>query len=422
MSKANYGMIATTATDKKLGSAAQDKLAASTWLGCLLLILVPGHWLAAQGPSGGFFIPGDAKAGMQTFFDKGCARCHSVLGEGGNTAPDLARAPSGHLSAAELVAAMWNHAPPMWEKMRQEKLTPPAFTESEMSNLFAFLYSVRSLDEPGDAERGRRLLFEKQCLQCHAVAGQGGGTGPDLRDWASYRNPVSWIQAMWNHAPAMQALMEERGLPWPEFRGNDVADLIAYIRTQATNPRQHVYLQPANPNVGRKLFRQKGCTNCHSLRGAAGARAPNLQTRSLPRTLGQFAGLMWSHSPEMWASMQAQNIPRPRFSNKEMADLVSYLFAQRYFEPSGNPARGARVFEVKGCASCHTGAGLGPALSSWRGRVSPIALATAMWNHGPVMLERMREEQIPWPLFRPGEMVDLMEFLNRGARVRARRP
>jgi cytochrome c len=129
----------------------------------------------------------------------------------------------------------------------------------------------------------------------------------------------------------------------------------------------------------------------------------------------------------MWASMRAQQIPRPRFSNKEMADLIAYLFAERYFEASGSPTAGARVFEVKGCASCHkeSSEGLGPSLSIWRGQVSPAALATAMWNHGPVMLERMREQRMPWPLFRPEEMVDLMEFLNRGAHTtqpRARRP
>ena len=92
----------------------------------------------AQVRGGAYFLSGDAKAGMQAFFDKGCARCHAVLGEGGRTAPDLGRAPSGHLSAAELVAAMWNHAPAMWEKMRVQHLPPPKFTESEMTNLFAF--------------------------------------------------------------------------------------------------------------------------------------------------------------------------------------------------------------------------------------------------------------------------------------------
>ncbi|MFQ5663299.1 MAG: c-type cytochrome [Terriglobia bacterium] len=416
-------MTATTATARLRRWGGRGRLPGMVCLLALPLILVTGVWLAARAPGGGgYFVPGDAKAGLKTFFDKGCGRCHAVLGEGGRSAPDLARAPAGHLSAAGLVAAMWNHAPAMWGKMRQEKVTLPAFTESEMANLFAFLYSVRSMDEPGDAERGRELFFEKRCLQCHRVGKQGGRTGPNLRTWASYRNPVSWVQAMWNHAPAMQALMEERGLPWPEFQGNEVADLIAYIRTQATNPRRHVYLEPADPEVGRKLFRQKGCANCHAVRGPAGSGVPDLGRRPLARTLGQFAGSMWNHSPAMWASMQAQHIPRPQFSNKEMADLVAYLFAERYFEPSGSTVRGARVFEVKGCASCHlrSGEGLGPDLSSWRGRVSPIALATVMWSHGPVMLERMQEQQLPWPLFRPGEMVDLMEFLNQGAR--ARRP
>jgi hypothetical protein len=48
--------------------------------------------------------------------------------------------------------------------------------------------------------------------------------------------------------------------------------------------------------------------------------------------------------------------------------------------------------------------------------VSPVGLATAMWNHGPVMLGRMRERQMLWPLFWPREMVDLMEYLNGGQR------
>ena len=381
-----------------------------------LLIELGGFEAKPQGP-GAYFIPGDPKAGIQTFFQKGCAKCHAVLGEGGRTAPDLARAPGAHLSAAELVAAMWNHAPAMWERMRMERLAAPKFSESEVANLFAFLYSVRSLDEPGDPERGRRLLSEKRCLNCHAVSGRGERLGPDLKNWASYRNPVSWVQAMWNHAPAMQALMAERGWDWPEFRGEDVADLIAYIRTLAPNARARVYLRPADAQAGRQLFRQKGCIACHPVRGGGGGRAPDLSAHALPRTLGQFAGLMWNHAPSMWATMQAQHVPRPQFSNKEMADLIAYLFAERYFEVMGNTERGQRLFMDKGCAGCHTigaGAGLGPDLALWRGGASPIPLATALWNHGPLMFERMRQQQMSWPIFRPGEMMDLMEYLNQG--------
>ena len=369
--------------------------------------------------AGAYFLSGDAKAGMQAFFDKGCARCHAVLGEGGRSAPDLARAPAGYLSGAELVAAMWNHAPAMWEKMRAQHVAPPKFTESEMTNLFAFLYSVRTLDEPGDAERGRKLLSEKKCLDCHAIAGQGGRAGPDLKNWASYRNPVSWIQAMWNHAQPMEAMMAQRGVSWPQFEGNDMADLMACIRSLATTPRGHVYLRQANAEAGRLLFREKGCVGCHAIRGTGGGRAPDLGARSLPRTLGQLAGLMWNHAPAMWASMRAQHVPRPQFSNQEMADLISYLFAERYFDRTGNAERGRRRFEEKGCGNCHKPGGLGPDLSHWRGGGSPIPVATALWNHGPLMLERMKERLVAWPRFRPGEIADLLDFLSRGQASRA---
>lgn len=382
-----------------------------------ILILQPKGLSAQALSSGAYFIPGDAKAGIQTFFQKGCAKCHSVLGEGGRTAPDLARAPGSHLSAAELVAAMWNHAPPMWEKMRLEQVAPPKFNQTEMANVFAFLYSVRSMDEPGNPDRGRQLLSEKRCLNCHAVAGAGGRVGPDLTTWASYRNPVSWVQAMWNHAPAMQTLMSERGWSWPEFRGEDVADLMAYLRTLPPSPKGRVYLRPADSQEGRQLFRQKGCITCHPVRGAGSGRAPDLSAHALPRTLGQFAGLLWNHAPSMWISMRAQQVTRPQFSNKEMADLIAYLFAERYFEVMGNSGRGKRMFSDKGCSSCHTvgeGVSLAPELARWRGGASPIPLAAALWNHGPRMFERMREQQISWPLFRPGEMVDLMEYLNEG--------
>lgn len=359
-----------------------------------------------------YFVPGNPKAGMQAFLDKGCARCHSVLGEGGRTAPDLARAPAGHLSATEVVAAMWNHAPAMWQRMELERLATPKFAGEEMTNLFAFLYSVRSLDEPGDAERGRKLLADKKCLECHALPPSGDRIAPDLRNWTSYRNPVSWIQAMWNHGLAMHDKMAARGLTWPKFDQSEMADIIAYIRTLGGASRTRVHLRLANPEAGAQLFASKGCAACH-----AGGRAPDLGTQPMPRTLGQFAAHMWNHAPAMWAGMQARRIQPPQFSNHEMADLIAYLFTQRYFEARGSADRGRRVFHDKGCGGCHSpgsGSARGPNLAQWRGAARPVRLAAALWNHGPLMLGNMRQQHIPWPRFRAEEVAHLMEFLDRG--------
>ena len=109
-----------------------------------VLVAVP---LRAQG-GGGYFIPGDPKAGMHSFFDKGCARCHSALGEGGHSAPDLARAPAGHLGSAELLAAMWNHAPQMHSTMAERSTFWPKFEPGEMRHLAAYLRTLPGTAAP----------------------------------------------------------------------------------------------------------------------------------------------------------------------------------------------------------------------------------------------------------------------------------
>jgi hypothetical protein len=34
---------------------------------------------------------------------------------------------------------------------------------------------------------------------------------------------------IWNHVPQMKAAFAEEGIPFPEFKGNQMADLIAYL-------------------------------------------------------------------------------------------------------------------------------------------------------------------------------------------------
>ena len=72
------------------------------------------------------------------------------------------------------------------------------------------------------------------------------------------------------------------------------------------------------------------------------------------------------------------------------------------------------VFVNKHCSSCHVKDAKTGDLSRLKGQISPIFMAEAMWNHGPVMLERMRKAGIPWQKMDGKEMVDLMEYLNLG--------
>src|SRR3970040_2273727 len=66
----------------------------------------------------------DPKEGIKVFRSKGCAQCHPVLGERARIGPNLSRTPSAG-NDLKLAAAMWSHAPQMWQRMYQEHVQPP---------------------------------------------------------------------------------------------------------------------------------------------------------------------------------------------------------------------------------------------------------------------------------------------------------
>lgn len=95
----------------------------------------------------------------------------------------------------------------------------------------------------------------------------------------------------------------------------------------------------------------------------------------------------------------------------------------------GDPARGARLWQSKRCADCHSYAGRGgedaPALDYMRGHMSAREIADMsgqVWDHLPAMLSHFREEKIPLPTFTQGEMADLIAFLHSGKGAKAGAP
>ncbi len=92
----------------------------------------------------------------------------------------------------------------------------------------------------------------------------------------------------------------------------------------------------------------------------------------------------------------------------------SGIFAQEPFLPD-NPLKGARVFEQKGCISCHAIYGDGGKIAADLGndqfKGGFLKMASAMWNHFPNMKSAIREKNIEIPSFTPQEMEDLYAYL-----------
>jgi mono/diheme cytochrome c family protein len=368
------------------------------------------------------YMVGDPHTGSRLFFDKeGCAHCHAVNGFGGKLAPDLGYTGTPQAGINQLVSTMWNHAPRMWERMRAEKVSFPDLCNEEMEHLFAFLYTARYVDEPGNERKGQALFSEKGCVRCHSVRGVGADTGPDLATVKGIDTPIRWTQAMWNHAPAMEKAAGQMGVEWPHFENREMNDLLAYVRANSNAARRETELLPADPGRGWQVFRSKSCIACHAVKGKGGHVGPELGPRQqLPLSVVQFSGLMWNHSPEMWRVPEAKSLARPTFQGREIADLVAFLASLRYFEPTGSPHIGQTIFGERGCDRCHgataEGGRGGPAL---RGRGQPttsVTLATALWQHGPKMYERARQLGKPWPVLQEGDVGDIVAFLNSSAK------
>jgi cytochrome c551/c552 len=191
---------------------------------------------------------GNPQTGSELFRAKGCSRCHDVM-ELSRPGDDPAASGS---RPDELVAAVWNHAPAMWERVRSEQVPYPAVDHQEMAHLLAYLFTVRSLSAPGDPSRGRTLVEAKGCRRCHGPPGGGEGPAPDLRALSVADSPFAWARAMWNHDFAT-----EPGVDRPRFEGQEMHHVLAFVRGEGPVPNVDGELLAADPDRGWELFEAK---------------------------------------------------------------------------------------------------------------------------------------------------------------------
>jgi mono/diheme cytochrome c family protein len=368
---------------------------------------------------------GDPTAGRRIFIERGCGDCHSIWGNGGTLGPDFALVGAGR-SLQQLAGLFWNHTPRMIETVRQRAFEWPTFTEEDLADIISYIYYVKLFDEPGDTDFGERWFREKRCVECHAVGGTGGPSGPRLDGFARYVAPIILAQRMWNRGPVMQAAQVAQGIPMPIFVGRELADIQAYIR-RASNLRERepVFLQPPDPNAGRRLFAAKGCVSCHGASGRGTQFGPDLRAATQRMQVSEIAGQLWNHSFQMAAAMRARGIAFPQFQGAEMADVIAFLYYLRFYETGGSRRAGERIFSGKGCAACHSGSGedaIAPNLSQSDAALTPLGLATAMWNHAPAMYDQLQVANTEWPSFEGNEMRDLSVYLRDLASSRSQNP
>jgi mono/diheme cytochrome c family protein len=345
-------------------------------------------------------VAADSERGAKLFESLACVECHSVNGKGARIGPDLGRLVARNFTPAALAATMWNHAPAMWASMRDRTIRAGDLDEQAAADLFAYFYSARFFEKPGDAARGKRVFAG--CARCHGLNSPKPPGGPPVSEWQALNYPFVLTEAMWNHLPRMQAAAASQQISLPQLSAQDLVDLLVYLRNLPGMRDKQGGFQTTSGANGEALFQSKGCAGCHQA-GSALAR------RIKGRTLTEIAAAMWNHAPRM-AAKGAQPV---HFESGEMRELLSFLWAKQFFEDAGNAASGKRVFGAKHCATCHNDPSSGaPRLTGAGHSYTGATMVSALWHHGPTMLEMMKGKGIQWPRFSAAEMSDLIAYLN----------
>jgi mono/diheme cytochrome c family protein len=345
-------------------------------------------------------VPGDSERGASIFETERCIQCHSIDGKGGKIAPDLGKQIDRSFTPALLASTMWNHAPVMWAAIEGAGIEKPKLSPEAAADLFAYFYSTRFFDKPGDAARGKEAFRAKHCGDCHGITDSRAEGAPPVVKWDSLGQPIVMVQQMWNHSGRMHEAFARKHIAWQELTTQELTDMLVYLRTLPETKHLTARFSYGSGQGGQEIFESKGCIKCHVGKLALENRLHNL-------TLTDIAVDMWNHAPRMIQ-------PPPTLTEDEMRQLLSYLWMRQFVYPAASETRGKQVFAQKRCVECHQAGKHGaPPLPGQGRKFSEVTIIAALWRHGPQMLTRMQESKIAWPRFNnPQQLADLIAYLN----------
>lgn len=268
---------------------------------------------------------GDFKKGEILFKDKNCVQCHSVGGAEKKIGPPLDSL-GWATSPVYLGSAMWNHRAIMQKLFLETGLPLPVFDKHDLSDLLAYIAGMsvgesnqRRYLEPGNANSGKQIFAAKKCVVCHSVHGQGGHGASDLGTIRLSMGISELTALLWNHSAKMEGVDAKGGMEFPKLEPQEMADLLTYLYFTS------FFEEQGNAEEGRRIFKEKGCSSCHSIQGHGGNVAPDLAFSDVGFKSFEFAARIWNHMEGMNELFRDEMIAWPVLQGNEMRDLIFFL-------------------------------------------------------------------------------------------------
>jgi mono/diheme cytochrome c family protein len=189
------------------------------------------------------------------------------------------------------------------------------------------------------------------------------------------------------------------------------------IQLQHRQVQDRVAVQvAAKPIDGSAVFRDKGCVNCHGQSGAGTSFGPPLRDSRSLTSLPRLVTAMWNHAPRMWQEMTDKKLPYPMLSYEETSQLLTYLYISAYADNNGDAQRGKQLFQERKCVECHnqekSNGQNGDSLLAISDANDPLSWTQDLWNHAPLMQQKLQSTGMIWPKFQPSEIRDLFAYVR----------
>jgi mono/diheme cytochrome c family protein len=302
--------------------------------------------------------------------DWGCTVCH----RGQGAATEVAEAHESTLA---------------WE----QPILPTKFIQSSCGTCHQ-----TDLSQTPQLTRGRQLLVELNCQGCHKLPGieRPAMLGPDLtsvgtkvsREWIYkwLKEPRTIVDKDGNTVVNGYETEEEPRMPRFRLDETQLRALSAYLSVQRAHPFTPYKFDPRvvaawskNPELvsqGEVRFRQMFCSTCHSLAvtragetkligGDIGPELTKVGSKVNPDWL-----VVWLRDPQ--AYLPHTRMSRYGWSDEDLYKVTQYITTKLsdsdlltnvpQLGPPTDPEveLGKRLFQEKGCGSCHSIAGLNP--------------------------------------------------------------